>query len=86
MPVMPARAPASALHGPTHIDADLGQHPQAVLLAGWLDDPRQHESPLNRRLRGYAEGEWRQKLAAACARHAALGPTSPSGCSATDPG
>jgi Transposase DDE domain len=31
---------------------------------------------LNRRLRGYAIDAWRQKLAAACAAHAALGPTS----------
>jgi hypothetical protein len=31
---------------------------------------------LNRRLPGYAVDEWRQKLAAACAAHAALGPTS----------
>jgi hypothetical protein len=31
---------------------------------------------LNRRLPGYAEQSWRQKLAAACAAHTALGPTS----------
>jgi Transposase DDE domain len=31
---------------------------------------------LNRRLPGYAERGWRQKLAAACAAHTALGPTS----------
>jgi hypothetical protein len=31
---------------------------------------------LNRRLPGYAADTWRQKLAAACAAHAALGPTS----------
>ena len=31
---------------------------------------------LNRRLRGYAAEEFRRKLAAACARHAALGPAS----------
>ena len=27
------------------LDADLGQHPQAVELAGRLDDPRQHQLP-----------------------------------------
>ena len=31
---------------------------------------------LNRRLPGYASDKWRQKLAAACAAHASLGPTS----------
>jgi len=27
------------------VDPDLGQHPQAVELAGRLDDPRQHQLP-----------------------------------------
>ncbi len=31
---------------------------------------------LMRRLRGYASSEWRQRLAAACASHATLGPAS----------
>jgi len=31
---------------------------------------------INRRLRAYAQGSWREKLAAACARHAGLGPAS----------
>ncbi len=31
---------------------------------------------IKRRLAGYAEESWRQQLAAACAKHAALGPTS----------
>jgi hypothetical protein len=31
---------------------------------------------INRRLRAYAQGSWREKLAAACAGHAGLGPAS----------
>src|ERR687883_215001 len=31
---------------------------------------------LMRRLRGYAQSQWRHRLAAACASHAALGPAS----------
>jgi hypothetical protein len=31
---------------------------------------------INRRLRAYAQGSWREKLAAACAAHAGLGPAS----------